>query len=100
MLLPGMFVRAEIVKKVAAASISIPLYTVITRNGEQYVYVEGDGVAKRRPVKLGILEDWRVQIKEGLVPGDRVIVEGHRNVEDGQRVNIVRIVSDKEGARL
>lgn len=100
MLLPGMFVRAEIVKKVAAASISIPLYTVITRNGEQYVYVEGDGVAKRRPVKLGILEDWRVQIKEGLVPGDRVIVEGHRNVEDGQRVNIVRIVSDKEGTRL
>ncbi len=100
MLLPGMFVRAEIVKKVAAASISIPLYTVITRNGEQYVYVEGDGVAQRRPVKLGILEDWRVQIKEGLVPGDRVIVEGHRNVEDGQRVNIVRIVSGKEGARL
>jgi len=100
MLLPGMFVRAEIVKKVAAASISIPLYTVITRNGEQYVYVEGDGVAKRRPVKLGILEDWRVQIKEGLVPGDRVIVEGHRNVEDGQRVNIVRIISDKEGTLL
>lgn len=100
MLLPGMFVRAEIVKKVAAASISIPLYTVITRNGEQYVYVAGEGVAQRRPVKLGILEDWRVQIKEGLVPGDRVIVEGHRNVEDGQRVNIVRIVSDKEGTRL
>jgi membrane fusion protein (multidrug efflux system) len=98
MLFPGMFVRAEIVKKVAEASISVPLYTVITRNGEQFVYVEEGGVAKRRPVKMGILEDWRVQIKEGLVPGDRVIVEGHRNVEDGQRVNIVRTLSGKEGA--
>jgi len=98
MLFSGMFVRAEIVKKVAEASISVPLYTVITRNGEQFVYVEEGGVAKRRPVKMGILEDWRVQIKEGLVPGDRVIVEGHRNVEDGQRVNIVRTLSEKEGA--
>ena len=100
MLLPGMFVRAEIVKEVAEASIGVPLYTVITRNGQQYVYVEGDGVARRRPVKLGILENWRVQITKGLEPGDRVIVEGHRNVEDGQRVNIVRILSDTEGTLL
>jgi len=100
MLFPGMFVRAEIVKKVAEASISVPFYTVITRNGEQYVYVEGGGVATRMPVKLGSLEDRRVQITEGLVPGDRVIVEGHRNVEDGQRVNIVRILSDKEDTLL
>jgi membrane fusion protein (multidrug efflux system) len=100
MLLPGMFVRAEIVKKVAEATMSVPLYTVITRNGEQFVYVEDDGVAKRKPVKLGILEDWKVQVKKGLKPGDRVIVEGHRNVEEGQRVNIVRIVSEKEGTLL
>lgn len=96
-LLPGMFVRAEIVKKVAANALSIPLYTVITRNGEQFVYVEEGGLAKRRPVTLGILEDWRVQVKTGLAPGDRVIVEGHRNVEEGQKLSIVRTLSDLEG---
>lgn len=100
MLLPGMFVRAEIVKKVAKSSISVPLYTVITRNQEQFVYIEKDGLAERRPVELGILEDWKVQIKKGLSPGDRVIVEGHRNVENGQRVNVVRAVSGQEGAAL
>lgn len=100
MLLPGMFVRAEIVKKVAEATMSVPLYTVITRNGEQFVYVEKDGVARRKPVELGILEDWKVQVKKGLEPGDRVIVEGHRNVEEGQRVNIVRTLSEKEGTLL
>jgi membrane fusion protein (multidrug efflux system) len=100
MLLPGMFVRAEIVKKVAKASLSLPLYTVITRNQEHFVYVEKDGLAERRPVELGILEDWKVQIKKGLIPGDKVIVEGHRNVEEGQKVNIVRMISDKEGTAL
>jgi len=100
LLLPGMFVRAEIVKKVAKASLSVPLYTVITRNQEQFVYVEKDGLAERRPVELGILEDWKVQIKKGLTPGDRVIVEGHRNVEEGQKVNVVRMVSGKEGTAL
>jgi membrane fusion protein (multidrug efflux system) len=100
MLLPGMFVRAEIVKKVAKASLSVPLYTVITRNQKQFVYVEKDGQAERRPVELGILEDWKVQIKKGLSPGDRVIVEGHRNVEEAQRVNVVRIISGKEAISL
>ncbi|MBU0986183.1 MAG: efflux RND transporter periplasmic adaptor subunit [Proteobacteria bacterium] len=97
-LYPGMFVRAEIVKKVAEASMIVPLYTVITRNGEQFVYVEENGVARRRPVKLGILEEWRVQVTNGLSPGNRVIVEGHRNVEEGRKVNIVRILSDTAGA--
>jgi membrane fusion protein (multidrug efflux system) len=99
-LLPGMFVRGEIVKKVAKDSLSVPLYTVITRNQEHFVYVEKDGLAERRPVELGILEDWKVQIKKGLLPGDRVIVEGHRNVEEGQKVNVVRMVSGKEGTAL
>lgn len=100
MLLPGMFVRAEIVRKVARDSLNVPLYTVITRNQEQFVYVEKDGLAERRPVQLGILEDWKVQIVKGLAPGDRVIVEGHRNVEQGQKVNVVRIVSGEESAAL
>jgi membrane fusion protein, multidrug efflux system len=49
---------------------------------------------------LGILEDWKVQIKKGLTPGDRVIVEGHRNVEEGQKVNVVRVVSGQEETAL
>ena len=99
-LLPGMFVRAEIVKNVAEDVLSVPLYTVITRNGEQFVYVEESGLAERRPVELGILEDWLVQVKKGLFPGDRVIVEGHRNVEEGQKLNIVRTLSEQAGRNI
>jgi len=96
MLLPGMFIRAEIVKEVASEALSVPLYTVISRGNEQFVFVEDNGTARRRDVKIGILEGWRVQVTEGLVPGSHVIIEGHRNVEEGQPVNVVRVLKDTE----
>ena len=37
-----------------------------------------------------------MQISEGLNPGDRVIVVGHRRVSDGQKVNVVRTIQHME----
>lgn len=91
-LLPGMFIRARIVRQSAEKALSVPLYSVIQRDGRMFVHVEEEGVARRRQVSLGILEKWRVQVKGGIRPGDRVIVEGHRNVEEGQRVHVARVL--------
>ena len=94
---PGMFVRADIIKARVENSISVPFYSVISRNDEQFVFVEQDGVARKRNVRLGIMEKWLVQITEGLQPGDRLIVEGHRDIEDGRQVSVVKTLSDFEG---
>jgi len=90
----GMFVRADIIKKQIKNSISIPFYSVISRNDEQYVYIEQDGLAIKRKVSLGIMENWMVEVKKGLTQGDKLIVEGHRDVEDGQRIKIIRTFND------
>ena len=95
-ILPGMFARVNIVKREVKDSFSVPLYSVISRSDEQYVYVEKDGIAHVRMVKTGILEGWKIEIEKGLSKGDRVIVVGHRNVDEGQMVNVVRAVSDPE----
>lgn len=50
--------------------------------------------ARSRMVETGILEGWMVQITKGLSPGDRLIVVGHRSVEEGQEVAVVQTVSD------
>lgn len=91
-ILPGMFARAEIVKR-EEVGLAVPLYAVIARDAGQFVYVEENGVAARKEVRLGIIEEWMVQVVEGLTPGSRVLVEGHRNVENGQRVEVVKEVS-------
>jgi membrane fusion protein (multidrug efflux system) len=45
-------------------------------------------------VELGIIEDWQVQVVSGLSPGSRVVVEGHRDIDQGHKLNIVRVLVD------
>ena len=92
--MPGMFVRADIVKKVVKDAIVIPLYSVISRNDEQFVFVAEQGTVSKRPVHLGIMEQWQVEVVNGLAPGEQVVIEGHRELEDGQTIKAVRVVND------
>lgn len=99
-ILPGMFFRANVLKRTVENAITIPIYSVITRNNEQFVFVVNDGTVHKRPVKLGILEKWQVQITEGLRAGEKVVIEGHRDVEDGQQVNVIKTISDPRALQL
>jgi len=91
---PGMFCRVELVKRRYEDAVSIPLYAVIARRKEQFVYVANDSKAHYRRVELGVLDGWQVQITHGLKVGDRVIIVGHRSLEDGQKIIIQRTVQD------
>jgi len=93
-ILPGMFARAELVKAVFKRALIVPLYAVITQSEERFVYIEKDGHAQRRNIQLGILVGWQVQITSGLKPGERVIVVGHRFLDDGQAVKVIKNVSN------
>jgi len=93
-ILPGMFAEVEVVKDEVRDAVSVPLYAVISRGDEQLVYVEEEGKAHVRMVRTGILEGWRVQITSGLAPADRVVVVGHRSVDEGQEVNVMRTITD------
>ncbi len=92
-ILPGMFVRADVVKQEEKNVIIIPFYSLISRNGEQFVFVEKNGGAVKRNVSLGIMEKWMVQVVSGLEPGENLIVEGHRDVEDGQPIKVVHTMT-------
>jgi len=94
LILPGMFVRANIVKQSRDNALSIPFYSIISRNDEQYIFIENDGVVKKQPVETGIMEQWMVEITSGLKSGDRIVVEGHRDVENDQKVNVVKVITD------
>ena len=93
-ILPGMFFRADVVKKTVPDAVVVPFYSVISRNNEQYVFIEKDGIAHKKPVRLGIMEKWLVQVTDGLAAGDRLLVEGHRDVEDKQKIKVVKAASD------
>jgi membrane fusion protein (multidrug efflux system) len=98
--LAGMFVRADVVKKRIDDTLTVPFYSVISRNDEQYVYVEEEGVARKRNISLGIMEKWMVQVTSGLKPGDKLLIEGHRDVEDKQKIKIIKALTSLEELSL
>lgn len=71
----------------------VPLSAVIRAGGDDefavLVVVDHGGVstARRQHVRLGELIDNQVSVIEGLVGGERVIVQGGAMVADGERVN-------------
>jgi membrane fusion protein (multidrug efflux system) len=95
-ILPGMFARVELVKKVYPNALIIPLYAVISQGDERFVYIEEYGLAKKRTVELGILVGWQVQVVSGLKAADKVIVVGHRFLNEDQSLEVIKNVTDAQ----
>jgi membrane fusion protein (multidrug efflux system) len=93
-ILPGMFARVELVKEVFDEALIIPIYAVITQGDERFVYIEKDKKAEKRQVDLGVFTGWQIQVTSGLKPGDQVIVDGHRLLDEGQSVEVLKNVRD------
>ncbi|HIJ64316.1 MAG TPA: efflux RND transporter periplasmic adaptor subunit [Candidatus Hydrogenedentes bacterium] len=92
LLRPGMITRATLVRQEYPDSVLIPFFAVITREDAQRVFVEENGLARTRPVEVGVAQGGMVQIKEGLSPGDRLIVVGQRDLSDGEPVYVQEVV--------
>jgi membrane fusion protein (multidrug efflux system) len=83
---PGMIARVAFLRRIIPDALSAPLFALVDKGGERILYVEKDGVAHARTVSIGIIEGDRVQITKGLEPGDRLIVTGQKEVEEGIKV--------------
>lgn len=85
----GQIVRVHLTRRVLKDAILIPLLAVIPTENGNAVYVVGSEEAQRRVVKLGTIKEDRVLVEDGLEPGEKLIIAGHRFVAPGQKVNVV-----------
>ena len=84
---PEMIARMQVTLGGRTKSIVIPEdYVTKTEKDEFVAYVEMDGLARERKLRIGASNRGSVLILEGLDEGDRLITLGHQNVADGQRV--------------
>jgi multidrug efflux pump subunit AcrA (membrane-fusion protein) len=93
---PGMFARVRIITERKENIVKIPSSAMISRFGEQYVYVvEQDpespehNIVRKRAVVPGILIDGILEIQSGLDPDEEVVARGQTLLEDGVRVNVI-----------
>jgi len=86
-LLPGMFVRARLPRTFQRNALSVPDQAVIhDASGRTHVSVVTNGKVVAREVATGDTRDGRTLIKQGLHPGDLVIVEGQDRVQPNATV--------------
>lgn len=95
-LAPGLFARVQISSSNGQEGKSRALLindrAVGTDQNRKYVIVIGaDGKAEYRPVKLGALFDGLRIVREGLKPGEKVVVSGLQRVRPGDAVTTTMV---------
>lgn len=86
-LMPGQFVRVMVKGMVLRNAVTVPQAAVLQGPQGMMVYVvDGENVAKPRPIRIGRAIENRWLVRDGLKGGDRVIVEGVIKVRPDQPV--------------
>ena len=88
-LAPGMMIGMTLVFD-SRESLGVPAGAVLVRDNKDVVFVAQGGHAAQREVKTGYPNDGKLEILEGLQPGDEVIYEGHTLVREGLPVEIMQ----------
>ena len=98
LLKPGMFLRASITTS-TAMGLTVPAKAILPQpDGSAIVYVlQTNNTVKSQKVEKGEiiqgslkdLSNAKIEIKNGLNPGQKVVVEGAGYLKDGDKVNII-----------
>jgi multidrug efflux system membrane fusion protein len=88
MIAPGGFARVRVPLSASLPQLLVPDAAVGTDQSSKLVMVvQGDGVVVTKPVEIGPLEDHAMRvITRGLLPTDRVIVQGLMRTRPGMKV--------------
>ncbi|WP_334319492.1 efflux RND transporter periplasmic adaptor subunit [Termitidicoccus mucosus] len=84
---PGQFVSARVLVETRPHAVVVP--TPVVQNGLDgpFAYVvTGSNTVEPRPVKPGPVLDGYTLIESGLLPGERVVVDGHAKLKPGSLV--------------
>ncbi len=85
----GMFAEGEIMAGVAQSAIVVPAAAIYRAEGTTsgaYVFVAESNKAVRRNVKIGRETDSKLEITDGLKPGDLLVAQQRIELADGVRV--------------
>jgi RND family efflux transporter MFP subunit len=89
LLLPGMSVTATLKLPTGRDGLVVPRDALLRYpDGRTVVWTVGDNVVSEHRVQTGLQFDGMVEIRGGIEPGDKVVVEGNEALRDGQSVEL------------
>src|SRR5690606_25836053 len=83
---PGMLLQVEL-ERPERKALAVPEIAVVQVGRDSFVYrVGADDTVEQVAVKIGARAGGRAEILEGLVPGDRVVIDGTGKLRAGSRI--------------
>ena len=64
----------------------VPKEAIVQQDGENYVFVYEDGIAKRRVVEIGLSSESLQEITSGLQEGQMVIINPQEGIYDNMKI--------------
>jgi len=92
---PGMLLNISVLLQVENI-LQLPESSIIPIEDNHYVFVENEGKAVRKSIKIGRRHPGVVEVLSGLVEGEQVVVEGALKLRDGSAVSIIGQVAEIE----
>ena len=83
LLKPGQFATVRITQSKPEPAVVIPVKAVKTVGDQNSVFVIQDGIAREQLVQLGLLEGEMIQVKSGVIDGQRVATSNLTQLTDG-----------------
>jgi multidrug efflux pump subunit AcrA (membrane-fusion protein) len=86
----GMFISADILLNTIKNAIIIPRAAVQkSADGKTiFVYIVQDNLAKRTPVSIGLVQDDKVIVEQGVTAGTTVVIRGAERLTDNTKVKL------------
>jgi membrane fusion protein, multidrug efflux system len=88
---PGQFVNVDIVTETLEERIALPRTAVLVDGAVPRVFLVEDGRAVEREVALGTSQGDQVELRQGVNPGDTVVVVGQDNLRPGLPVRLMEL---------
>jgi len=89
LLFPNQFVNVRLLLDTHKDVTTMPTAGVQHGVPGTFVYlVNADNTVSVRKVVLGVTDGDRVEVTSGLVPGDRIVIDGADKLRDGSKINV------------
>jgi membrane fusion protein (multidrug efflux system) len=85
---PGMFANVRLILSERTRAMTIPEEALVPVGTDQYVFKVVEGKVQRAQVRIGLRRNAKVEVTEGLRPGDDVVTAGQLKVKDGAAVSL------------
>ena len=86
---PGMFATVKIQSRIERDKILVLKDALLVRDQRNLVFIANGNLAKWHYVDIGESNDKYIEIKNGVQPGDSVIVQGNYNLAHDAKINVI-----------